>query len=137
MKMTWYFACLLLLFLFRTNGTKGRLDENDFRHCHGIFFKSGILKVTWSQLFSKFLYNRYEAHWKQHFERYPAVEYFPDMDQLTRSINIKTSVSIKQKSMTVLQKRSVAQKSKCALRRTSNLSRPRFTYFIGFFFSQT
>ena len=101
------------------------------------FFKSGILKVTSSQLFSKFLYNRYEAHWKQHFERYPAVEYFPDMDQLTRSINIKTSVSIKQKSMTVLQKRSVAQKSKCALRRTSNLSRPRFTYFIGFFFSQT
>ena len=137
MKIPWYSACLLLLFLFRTNGKKGCLDENDFRHCHGIFFKSGILKVTWSQLFSKFLYNRYEAHWKQHFERYPAVEYFPDMDQLTRSINIKTSVSIKQKSMTVLQKRSVAQKSKCALRRTSNLSRPRFTYFIGFFFSQT
>ena len=137
MKIPWYSACLLLLFLFRTNGKKRCLDENDFRHCHGIFFKSGILKVTWSQLFSKFLYNRYEAHWKQHFERYPAVEYFPDMDQLTRSINIKTSVSIKQKSMTVLQKRSVAQKSKCALRRTSNLSRPRFTYFIGFFFSQT
>ena len=83
MKMPWYSACLLLLFLFRTNGKKGRLDENDFRQCHGIFFESGILKVTWSQLCSKFLSNKYEAHWKQHFERYPRVEYFPDMDQLT------------------------------------------------------
>ena len=50
------------------------------------FFSSGILKVTWSQLCSKFLPNNYEAHWKQHFERYPTVEYFPDMDQLTRNI---------------------------------------------------
>ena len=50
---------------------------------------------------------------------------------------IKTSVNMKQKSMTVPRKRSVAQKSKCALRRTLNLSRPRFTYFIRFFFSQT
>ena len=38
MKMTWYSACLLLLFLFRTNGKKGHLDKNDFRHCYGNFF---------------------------------------------------------------------------------------------------
>ena len=44
---------------------------------------------------------------------------------------IKTSVNMKQ-----ISKRSVAQKSKCALRRTLNLSRPCFTYFIRFFFSQ-
>ena len=50
---------------------------------------------------------------------------------------IKTSVNMKQKSMTVPRKRSIAQKSKCALRRALNLSRPRFTYFIRFFFSQT
>ena len=50
---------------------------------------------------------------------------------------IKTSVNMKQKSMTVPRKRSVARKSKCALRRTLSLSRPRFTYFIRFFFSQT
>ena len=50
---------------------------------------------------------------------------------------IKTSVNMKQKSMTVPRKRSVSQKSKYALRRTLNLSRPRFTYFIRFFFSQT
>ena len=42
---------------------------------------------------------------------------------------IKTSVNMKQKSMTMPWKRSVAQKSKCALRRTLNLSRPRFTSF--------
>ena len=35
---TWYSKCLLLLFLFRTNGKKEDLDENDFRHCHGNFF---------------------------------------------------------------------------------------------------
>ena len=38
MKMTWYSACLLLLILFRTDGKKGHLDENDFRHCDGDFF---------------------------------------------------------------------------------------------------
>ena len=137
MKMPWYSACLLLLFLFRTNGKKGRLDENDFRHCHGIFFESGILKVTWSQLCSKFLPNNYEAHWKQHFERYPTVEYFPDMDQLTRNIFHQDFGKHEKKSKIVPRKRSAAQKSKCALRRTLNLSRPRFTYFIRFFFSQT
>ena len=86
MKMPWYSACSLLLFLFRTNGKKGRLGENDFCHCHCIFFESDILKVTWSQLCSKFLPNNYEAHWKQHFERYPTIEYFPNMNELTRNI---------------------------------------------------
>ena len=39
MKMSWYSACLLLLFLFRTNGKKENLDENGFRHCNGTFFR--------------------------------------------------------------------------------------------------
>ena len=39
MKMLWYFACLLPLFLFRTNGKKGHLDLNGFRHCYGNFFR--------------------------------------------------------------------------------------------------
>ena len=46
-----------------------------------VFFESGILKVTWSQLYSKSLLNNYEAHWQQHFERYPTGLYFTDMDQ--------------------------------------------------------
>ena len=50
---------------------------------------------------------------------------------------IKTSLNMRQKSMTVPRKRSAVQKSKRALRRTLNLSIPRFTYFIRFFFSQT
>ena len=48
-----------------------------------IFFESGILKVTWSQICSKSLLSNYEAHWQQHFERYPTVLYFTDMDQDT------------------------------------------------------
>ena len=46
---------------------------------------------------------------------------------------IKPSVNMKQKSMALPRKRSVPQKSKRALRRTLNLRRPRFTYFIRFF----
>ena len=30
------------------------MDENDFRHGYGNYFKNSILKVTWYQLFSKF-----------------------------------------------------------------------------------
>ena len=45
---------------------------------------------------------------------------------------INTLVSMKQKLMKVPGKRSVAQISKCALRRTLHLSRPCFTYFIRF-----
>ena len=62
---------------------------------------------------------------------------FPTWINLRATSFIKTSVNMKQKSMTVPRKRSIAQKSKCALRRALNLSRPRFTYFIRFFFSQT
>ena len=47
------------------------------------FFERGILKVTWSHLWSKFLLHNYEAHWKQHFERHPTVEDFKDLDQDT------------------------------------------------------
>ena len=45
------------------------------------FSESGILKVTWSQLCSKSLLNKYEIHWQQHFERYPTVLYLTDIDQ--------------------------------------------------------
>ena len=82
MKMPWYSVCsfFFFFFLFRTNINKGYLDESDFRHCYGIFFKSAILKVTWTQLWSMFLLNNYEAHLQQHFERQPRVENFTDMD---------------------------------------------------------
>ena len=140
MKMSWYSACLLLLFLFRTNGKKGRLDENDVRHCHCIFFESGISKVTWSQLCSKFLSNIYETHWKQHFGRIPYSQVISGHGSTNAqhlSSRLRWTWKKKKKSKIVPRKRSAAQKSKCALRKTLNLSRTRFTYFIRFFFSQT
>ena len=39
MNMSWYSACLLPLFLFKTDGKKGHLVENGFRHCYGNFFR--------------------------------------------------------------------------------------------------
>ena len=68
-KMTWYFACLLLLILFRTNGKKGHLDENDFRHCDGNFFQmwhSESYLIT--AMFKWSLLNNYDfgkRHWNE------------------------------------------------------------------------
>ena len=45
MKMSWYSACLLLLFLFRTSGKEGHLDENGFRYCYGNFSKVAFWKL--------------------------------------------------------------------------------------------
>ena len=36
-----------------------------------ILFESSIVKVTWSQLCSKFLLKNYKPHWKQHFWKIP------------------------------------------------------------------
>ena len=137
MKMPWYSACLLLLFLFRTNGKKGRLDENDFRLCLAFFSKVAFWKLLdHSYVQSSFPINT------RHIENSILkdtlqLNIFRTWINLRATSFIKTSVNMKQKSMTVPRKRSVARKSKCALRRTLNLSRPRFTYFIRFFFSQT
>ena len=46
-----------------------------------IFFESGFLKATWSQLHSNSPLNSHKAHWQQYFERYPTILYFMDMDQ--------------------------------------------------------
>ena len=53
MKMTWYSTCSLLLFLFTTNGKKRHTwMRTTSVTVMVVFFKSGILKVTWSQLCS-------------------------------------------------------------------------------------
>ena len=54
------------------------------------FFESDILKVTWSQLYSKSLLKKYKTHWQHHFEKYPIALYFTDMDQHA----CKTSVNV-------------------------------------------
>ena len=129
----WYenvmvFCVLIFIFLFRTNGKKVYLDEND----------SGILKVTWSQIWLKFVLNNYRAFWQQHFGRYSAIEYFTDMDQYSAKSYFKTLVNImKQISMKVSGKKLVAKKSELTLRRKLHQNWPRLTNFICFSFSQT
>ena len=43
------FRIFIFIFLFRANGKKEYLDENDFCHGYGNYFESAILKVTWYQ----------------------------------------------------------------------------------------
>ena len=50
MKMSWCFACLLFLFLFRTNGKEVHLDENDFRPCYGNLFRKWHSQLDHSQV---------------------------------------------------------------------------------------
>ena len=40
------FRIFIFTFLFRSNGKKEHLDENDFRNGYGNYFESAILKVT-------------------------------------------------------------------------------------------
>ena len=40
------FFIIILFFLFRSNCKKEHLDEKDFRHGYGNYFKSDVLKVT-------------------------------------------------------------------------------------------
>ena len=55
-------------FLFRSNGKNEHLDENDFRHGYGNYFKSAVLKVTWFQLCSKFFLRNYKAPWQRYLK---------------------------------------------------------------------
>ena len=59
---------LFIYFLFRNNGNREQLDENDFRRCYGIFFRKYHSESTWSQLYSKFFLNSYEAPWQLHLK---------------------------------------------------------------------
>ena len=70
----------IFIFLFRSNVRKGYLDESDFRHSYGNFFrKIKLLDRSYVKVSSQ----QYEGHWQQHFERHPTVEDFTDMDQET------------------------------------------------------
>ena len=75
-------------FLFRTNGRKEHLDENDFGHGYGSYFESAILKVTWYRLCSMFVCNIYEAHWQRHLKSTLQLKI------LQKWINIRTNFSL-------------------------------------------
>ena len=72
---------IVIIFYLESTVRKDNWMRTAFVTVMVIFFESGILKVTWSQLCSKSILNKYEAHWQQHFERYHTVLYFTDMDQ--------------------------------------------------------
>ena len=66
--MPWYSVFSFFIFLFRSNGKKEHLDENDFCHGYGNYFKSAALKVTWFQLCSKLFVSNYEVYWQRHLK---------------------------------------------------------------------
>ena len=126
-KMPWHSLCSF--FFFRINVRKRNLDESGFRHCYGNFFESAILKVTWSQLYSKFFLNKCEVHGQQ--------QYFKDtlnMNILRTWIKIRATsfikiwVNIKRKLTKVPWKLSLAEKYDPALQRTLHQSRWYFAY---------
>ena len=64
--MVLVFCAFIFIFCLEPNGKKEDMDENNFRHCYGKFFEIAILKVTWSQLNSKFFPTTYAAQWQWH-----------------------------------------------------------------------
>ena len=73
----------VFIFLFRSNGKKKHLDENNFRHGYGNYFKSAVLKITLFQLSSTFFLKQLRGTLTTTFERYFTTEDFTDMDQHT------------------------------------------------------
>ena len=125
MKMPWCSVCSLILFLFRTNGKKGELEENNFRHCYGIFFENGILKVTSSKLCSKLLLNNHKVHW-----RYPTVIYGHGS---THMLNLSSRLrqTWNKNRLKCLGKDQLHKKSKTAVQRT--LHTPKYITFHLFY----
>ena len=71
--MKWYegavvFRVFIFIFLFRTNGKKEHLDENNFLHYYGNFFEGAIGKVALSQPCFNFFLNNYDAHSQRHLK---------------------------------------------------------------------
>ena len=107
--------------MFRTNGKKGHSKRNDFRHCYGILLGSDILKVTSSQLCSKFLVNNYQVHW-----RYAIVIYgHGSTHMLNRSSKLRQAWN--KNRWKCLEKDQLHKKSKGAVRRTKYT--PKYTTF--------
>ena len=78
------FYFIFYFFLFRSNDKKEHLDQNNFRHGYGNYFKSAVLKVTWYQQCSaifKYLSQQLQSTLTTAFQRY--FTDFTDMDQHT------------------------------------------------------
>ena len=62
------FSFFIFIFLFRNNDKKNQLNEDDFPHCYGNFFRECYSDSTWSPLYSKSFLSNYKAHWQQHLK---------------------------------------------------------------------
>ena len=118
-------------FLFRTNVRKGYLDKSNFRHCYSNFFKGAIRKVTWSQLWSKFLLKNYKARRQQHFERHHQLKISRTWIKRRTNSFTKTWLNI------IKRKLSLAKNYDPSPQRTLHQNRWYFTYFYALLFCQT
>ena len=93
------------------------IDESDLHQCYGILFKNLILKVTWSQLYSKCIDNSILKDTLQ-------LKILRAWIKIRANSFIKTWVNIiKRKSAKVLWKLSLAKKYDPTLQRTLHKSR--------------
>ena len=79
--MIWRFhgiPCFHFYFLFRTNGKREQLHENDFRHCYGDFLPFWKFLIT---AMFKVLPQQSRGTSTTAFERHLTVEDFTNMDQ--------------------------------------------------------
>ena len=101
--------CVHLEAFFRSSGKKGHLEKYYFRYCYGNF--CGILNVIWSHLYSKFLFDNYEARWQEHFEQALQMKILWIWINTYANSFTKTWVNtMKQKSAKASAKLSLAQK---------------------------
>ena len=133
MKVPWYFVLSFLIFCFEPTVREDTWMRSTF-NVVVIFFKSSVLKVTWSQTCSKFFPNNFEANQKRHLR---------DTLQLTilrKWININVLIlswlnNMKWKLKKVPRKLSVSQKTKPVYRRTLHEKKMTFHLFLYASFS--
>ena len=56
--------CFHFYFLFRINGKRNKLDENDFRFCYMVIF----LKVSFRKYLITAIFSNYKATWQRHLK---------------------------------------------------------------------
>ena len=73
---------IFIFFVFRTNGKKEHLDENNFCHWYGNFFESAVLKFSYLiAAMLKVFSRQFGGTLTTVFERHSTVEDFTRMDQ--------------------------------------------------------
>ena len=114
MVWRWYVTpCACFYFWLRTNVKKCYLDESALPQCYDTFFQNVNLKVTLSQLCSKFLRNNYVGHDNNMLTKIlNDTRQFPGLITIHANYLIKTWVNIMQKkSMKLPGKLSLSKKN--------------------------